>query len=451
MKTSGLLPSVMVALLTGSLPSLATAAAPGPLRELVTRRVGAEYPSLFGIYTNLHAHPELSFMEVKTAALVAGELRTLGFTVTEKVGNTGVVGVLTNGVGPTLLVRADMDGLPIRENSGVSYASTDVVKDLSGKDQPAMHGCAHDTHITGLIGTARLLVSLKDRWTGTLVLIAQPAEEIVGGARAMLADGLYTRFPKPDFAIALHTTSMLPAGVIGYGEGPFLASVSSMDIQVRGVGGHGSAPHTTKDPIVLASQIVVALQTIVSREIKPGAPAVVTVGTIHGGLKRNIISDEVRLELTLRAFDEKVMAQLIASIRRICDGTARAAGVPDDRLPLISFTPESVPVTSNDPVLARRLTGTFLDWFGKDGARVQEPIMGAEDFSQYRREGVPICMWWVGATDPARITESERTGVPVPSNHSATFAPVPEPTLKACVTSMTAAVLELMGRAPDRR
>jgi hippurate hydrolase len=267
----------------------------------------------------------------------------------------------------------------------------------------------------------------------------------------MLADGLYTRFPKPDFAIALHTTSMLPAGVIGYGEGPFLASVSSMDIQVRGVGGHGSAPHTTKDPIVLASQIVVALQTIVSREIKPGAPAVVTVGTIHGGLKRNIISDEVRLELTLRAFDEKVMAQLIASIRRICDGTARAAGVPDDRLPVISFTPESVPVTSNDPVLARRLTGTFLDWFGKDGARVQEPIMGAEDFSQYRREGVPICMWWVGATDPARITESERTGVPVPSNHSATFAPVPEPTLKACVTSMTAAVLELMGRTPDRR
>lgn len=439
-------PSWWFLLLGGILPFAAAAASSGPLRDRVGQRIATEYPSLFGIYTNLHAHPELSFMEVKTAALVAGELRALGFTVTEKVGNTGVVGVLTNGPGPTLLVRADMDGLPIRENSGVSYASTDVVKDLSGKDQPAMHGCAHDTHITGLIGTARLLVSLKDRWSGTLVLIAQPAEEIVGGARAMLADGLYTRFPKPDFAIALHTTSMLPAGVIGYGEGPFLASVSSMDIQVRGVGGHGSAPHTTKDPIVLASQIVVALQTIVSREIKPGAPAVVTVGTIHGGLKRNIISDEVRLELTLRAFDEKVMAQLIASIRRICDGTARAAGIPEDRLPVISFTPEFVPVTSNDPALARRLTGSFLEWFGKDGARVQEPIMGAEDFSQYRREGVPICMWWVGATDPVRITESERTGVPVPSNHSATFAPVPEPTLKACVTSMTAAVLELLGR-----
>ncbi len=438
-------------LLCGVLPIVATAAVPEALRQLVARRIDAEYPALFGIYTNLHAHPELSFMEVKTAARVAGELRTLGFTVTEKVGNTGVVGVLTNGVGPTLLVRADMDGLPIRENSGVKYASTDVVKDLSGKDQPAMHGCAHDTHITGLIGTARLLVSLKDRWAGTLVLIAQPAEEIVGGARAMLADGLYTRFPKPDFAIALHTTSMLPAGVIGYGEGPFLASVNSMDIQVRGVGGHGSAPHTTRDPVLLASQIVVALQAIVSREIKPGAPAVVTVGTIHGGLKRNIIPDEVRLELTLRAFDEKVMAQLIASIRRICDGTARAAGVPDDRLPVISFTPESVPVTSNDPTLARRLTASFLEWFGKDGARVQEPIMGAEDFSQYRREGVPICMWWVGATDPARIAESERSGIPVPSNHSATFAPVPEPTLKACVRSMTAAVLELMGRTADQR
>ena len=315
----------------------AGAASPSePWRSLVTSRVESEYPSLFVIYTNLHAHPELSFMEIKTGALVAGELRGLGFTVTEKVGKTGVVGVLSNGAGPTVLVRADMDALPIKENSGVPYASTDIGKDMAGKDQPVMHGCAHDTHVTGLIGTARVLVALKEKWAGTLVLVAQPAEEIVAGARAMLADGLYTRFPKPDFAIALHTTSSLAAGVVGYGEGPFLASVNSMDIQVRGVGGHGSAPQTTKDPVVLASQIVLALQTIVSREIKPGAPAVVTVGTIHGGLKRNIIPDEVKLELTLRAFDEKVMAHLIASIRRICAGLARAAGLPDDRLPVIS-------------------------------------------------------------------------------------------------------------------
>ncbi len=419
--------------------------------RLVTERIDAEYPALEKIYYQLHAHPELSFMETKTAAFVASELRSLGFEVTEKVGNTGVVGVLTNGHGPTLLVRADMDGLPVKETSGVPYASVDVVKDLSGKDQPAMHACAHDTHITGLIGAARTLVALKADWTGTLVLVAQPAEEIVAGARAMLADGLYTRFPKPDFAIALHTFSSLPAGVIGYGEGPFLANVNSMDILVRGVGGHGSAPHTTKDPIVIAAEIVLALQTIVSREVKPGTVAVVTVGTIHGGLKRNIISDEVKLELTLRSFDDQVMAQLVASIRRICNGIAQAAGVPNDRLPVLTLTPESVSVTRNDSTLTRRLTGTFTQWFGTNRVKLQAPITGGEDFSEFGRppHQVPICMWWVGATDPAKITESERTGIPVPSNHSATFAPIPEPTLKTCVASMTAAVLELLGRPSD--
>jgi amidohydrolase len=453
MKRTTRIPAALIAALFGGAVYVVLFAATPPesLRTFVSSRVEAEYPSLFAIYTGLHAHPELSFMEVKTAGLVADELRRLGFAVTEKVGKTGVVGVLANGSGPTLLVRADMDGLPIQENSGVTYASTDIVKDMHGKDQPAMHGCAHDTHITGLIGTARLLVAMKDQWAGTLVLIAQPAEEIVAGARAMLMDGLYTRFPKPDFAIALHTVANLPAGVIGFVEGPCYAAVNSVDIQVRGVGGHGSAPHTTKDPVVLASQIVLALQSIVSRELKPGTPAVVTVGTIHGGLKRNIISDEVKLELTLRAFDEKVMTHLVASIRRICEGTARAAGLPDDRLPVVTLTPESVGVTSNDPALTRRLGGAFVNWFGKDRAREHEPVMGGEDFSEFSRQGVPICMWRVGATDPAKIAESERTGIPVPSNHSATFAPIPEPTLKACVTSMTVAVLELMGKKPDGR
>ena len=444
--------AALIAALFGSAVHIASGAADSPeeLRDLVTSRVDAEYPSLFGIYTDLHRHPELSFMEVKTAALVAGELRKLGFTVTEKVGKTGVVGVLTNGAGSTVLIRADMDGLPIKENSGVPYASTDIVKDVSGDDQPAMHGCAHDTHITGLIGTARILVALKDKWAGTLVLVAQPAEEILAGARAMLKDGLYTRFPKPDYVIALHTISILPAGVIGYGEGPFLASVNSMDILVRGVGGHGSAPHTTKDPIVLASQIVLALQTIVSRELKPGTTAVVTVGTIRGGLKRNIISDDVKLELTLRAFDDKVMAHLVASIRRMCAGIAHAAGLPDNRLPVVTLTPESVPVTSNDSAVTRRLAETFINWFGSDRVKLTSPLTGGEDFSEFGRteHRVPICMWWVGGTDPAKIAASERTGVPVPSNHSATFAPIPEPTLKACVTSMTAAVLELMNRTP---
>jgi amidohydrolase len=421
----------------------------GGLKGLVTARVEAEYPSLFTIYTNLHAHPELSFMETNTAALVAREFRRLGFTVTEKIGKTGVVGVLTNGFGPTVLLRGDMDGLPIKEASGLPYASTDIVKDMDGKEQPAMHGCAHDAHVTSLIGAARLLAGLKDKWSGTLVLVAQPAEEVGGGARAMLTDNLYSRFPKPDYALALHVTSLLPAGMIGYGEGPFLASVDSVDILVRGVGGHGSAPHTTKDPIVIASQIVLALQTIVSRELKPGTAAALTVGTIHGGLKRNIISDEVKLELTLRAFEDKVMAQLIESIRRICKGTAQAAGVPEDRLPIVTVTPESVPATVNDVTLTRRLTSAFKEWLGDSRVKLTPPAPGGEDFSEFGRtpEHVPICLWWVGATDLNKFQESERTGVPVPSNHSATFAPIPEPTLKTSVISMTAAVLEILGTA----
>ena len=431
-----------------SLPVPGATAAPAGTREAVQARVDAEYSSLEGIYKNLHAHPELSFMEVKTAALIAGELRALGFEVTEKVGNTGVVAVMKNGPGPTVLVRADMDALPLKETSGVPYASTAMVKDLSGKDQPAMHACAHDTHVTGLIGTARVLTALKDRWSGTLVLIGQPAEEIVAGARAMLMDGLYTRFPRPDFALALHTSSQHPAGTIGYGAGAFLAGVSSVDILVRGVGGHGSAPNTAKDPVVLASQIVLALQTIVSREVKPGTTAVVTVGTIHGGLKRNIISEEVKLELTLRAYDDAVMEQLVAAIRRICDGTARAAGLPEDRLPVVTITEESSPVTANDAALTRRLAGAFTEWLGVDRVKEVPPITGAEDFTHFGRtsDKVPICIWWVGGTAPEKFEESRRTGVPVPSNHNPTFAPVPEPTLKAAVTSMTAAVLELLGK-----
>jgi len=437
---------ILALVLVGPAP-LSAASSPEELRRLVNTRVEADYRSLFGIYTNLHAHPELSFMETNTAALVAGELNQLGFSVTERIGRTGVVGVLTNGPGPIVLIRGDMDGLPIKEDSGVPYASTDIVKDMSGKEHPAMHGCGHDAHVTSLIGTARVLAAFKDKWHGTLVLVAQPAEEIGEGARAMLADNLYTRFPKPDYALTLHITSLLPAGMIGYGEGPFLASVNSVDILVRGVGGHGSAPHTTKDPIVLASQIVLALQTIISRELKPGTAAVVTVGTIHGGLKRNIISDEVKLELTLRAFDEKVMTQLIESIRRNCKGIAQAAGVPDDRLPIVTVTPESVPATINDSTLTRRLTSAFKEWLGDAQVKLTPPAPGGEDFAEFgrTRERVPICLWWVGATDLNKFSESERTGVPVASNHSATFAPVPEPTLKTSVTSMTAAVLEIMG------
>lgn len=434
------------ALWLGAVPALG--AAVPELRDVVTAKVDAEYPALEAIYKNLHANPELSFMETNTAALIAKELRALGVEVTEKVGNTGVVGVLKNGAGPTVLIRADMDGLPVKELTGAPWASKAVVKDLAGKEQSAMHACGHDMHVTGLIGTARTLVALKDQWKGTIVLVAQPAEEIVAGARAMLTDGLYTRFPQPDYALALHVVASRPAGAIGYVDGTPYASVSSIDITVRGVGGHGSSPHNAKDPVVLASQIVLALQTIVSRETKPGTPAVVTVGTIHGGTKRNIISEEVKLELTLRAFEDKVMEHLLASIRRICDGTARAAGLPEDRLPVVTVTPESTPVTTNHAALTRRVTGAFTAWFGEKQVQAQPPGTGGEDFSEFGRtvQKVPIFIWSIGAGDPQKFAVAERAGISLPSNHSPLAAFAPDPTLRTCVTTMTAAALELLGK-----
>jgi len=435
-------PIALFAVLAASLP-----AAP-ELQPVVEAKVNAEYDSLEAIYKNLHAHPELSFMEVNTAALLAQELRAAGFEVTEKVGNTGVVGVLKNGPGPTVLVRADMDALPIKEATGLPYASTAVVKDLSGKEQPAMHACAHDSHVTGLIGTARVLAALKDRWSGTLVFIGQPAEEIAGGARAMLADGLYTRFPKPDYALSLHTWAQLPAGVIGYGEGPFMAGSGGVDIVVRGVSGHGSSPHLAKDPVVLAAEIVGLLQTIVSRELKPGTVAVVTVGSIHGGTKRNIIPEEVKLELTLRAFDDEVMQQMIAAIRRISTGLGVAAGLPADRLPVVTISPDSIGVTDNEAALTRRMAGVFTAWLGADRVQAFPAVTAAEDFSLYGKttDHVPTMLWFVGATAPEKFAEAKLTGVPVASNHNFGFAPVPEPTLKAAVTSMSAAVLELLAK-----
>ena len=438
-------PSVAVSL-TAVL--LGSAFAPGPdLRDVVHARIRSEYASLRAIYEHLHAHPELSFMEVNTSALMARELRAVGIDVTEKVGRLGVVGVLRNGPGPTVLVRTDMDALPLKETTGVAYASTAVVRDLQGRDQPAMHACGHDVHMTSFIGTARTLVAVRDRWSGTVVFVAQPAEEIVAGARAMLDDGLYTRFPKPDFALAFHDDAMLPAGTVGYREGPLMSGASSLDIVVRGVSGHGSAPQTAKDPVLLASQIVVALQAIVSREVAPGTRAVVTVGTIHGGLKRNIIPDEVKLELTLRAFDPAVMARLVASVRRITDGTARAFGVPEDRMPVVTVE-ESVGVTANDPALTRRLAKVFTEWMGADRVSEVEPVNAAEDFSLFGQtaERVPSVLWRVGATAPEKFAESTRTGVPVPSNHNSGFAPVPELTITTGVTTMTAAVLELLAK-----
>jgi amidohydrolase len=414
----------------------------------VREKVAAEYPSLRALYEHLHANPELSNMEVQTAARMARELRALGIEVTEGVGGKGVVGVLRNGAGPTVLLRADMDALPIKEDTGLPYASTAIVKDQAGRDQPAMHACGHDVHMTALIGAARTLTAVRARWSGTIVFVLQPAEEIVEGARAMLADKLYTRFPTPDVALALHTDAWTPAGQVGYGEGPFMSGVASVDILVRGIGGHGSAPHTAKDPVVLASQIVLALQTIVSREVKPGVRAVVTVGTIGGGTKRNIIPEEVKLELTLRAFDPEVMQRLIASIRRIVAGTAQAAGMPANLAPVVTVTPESSDPVVNDAALTRRLARAFTDWFGADRVVAMEPVNAAEDFTYFGRtaERVPITLWRVGATAPETLAAAATTGIPAPSNHNPRFAPVPEPTITAAVTSLAAAVLELLAK-----
>lgn len=439
------LSSILAALTLGvGFAPPAAPAADATLRDLVRSKVEAEYPALEAIYRDLHAHPELSFVEFRTAALVARELRALGFEVTEKVGITGVVGVLSHGTGPTVLVRADMDALPMKEETGLAYASTNRVKDLAGKEQNAMHACAHDAHIASFIGMARVLAQVRHAWSGTLVAIAQPAEEISGGARAMLADGLYRRFPKPDVALAMHVWGTLPAGVIGYVEGPSYANVDSLDVLVRGYGGHGARPHLTKDPIVLAAEIVTAIQTIVSRELEPGTPAVVSVGSIHGGTKHNIIPDEVKLQITLRSYDDTVADHLVHSIGRISTNLARAAGIAETRLPLITHAEERLPVVINDPALTRRVTETFRSWFDPSRVVPEKPTTGGEDFAMYGRAGlpVPLCMWWVGGQDPSKIEASRRTGAPLAANHSALFAPVPKPTLEAAVTSLVAAVLD---------
>jgi hippurate hydrolase len=388
-------------------------------------------------------------MEEKTSAKLAAELRAAGYEVTEKFGGYGVVAVLKNGPGPTLLVRCDTDALPVPETTGLPYASNVRTKDLSGREVSVMHACGHDIHMTVLVGAARQLTALKDRWSGTLILVGQPAEERGLGARAMLTAGLYRQFPKPDFAIALHDSATLAAGNVGTVEGYLMANVDWVDITVRGRGGHGAYPHTTKDPIVLAAQIVMALQTIVSRETRPVEPCVVTVGSIHGGAKANVIPDEVKLSLTLRSYSDSVRAHTIEAIRRICRGEAIAAGMPDDLMPIVTvLEDEATPATFNDPALTRRVRGALTTWLGADHVTTIDPEMGGEDFSQFGRttEHVPICMFRLGAVSPEKLAESQRSGAPLPSLHSSKFAPVPEPTIKTGVTALTATALELLAK-----
>jgi hippurate hydrolase len=345
-----------------------------------------------------------------------------------------------------VLLRTDLDALPVKEETGLPYASTARATDDKGRETDVMHACGHDVHMSVFVGAARMLAQLKDRWRGTLVMIGQPAEERGSGARAMLSDGLYTRFPKPDYCLALHVSPELPAGTVGWLEGFALANVDSVDVTIRGVGGHGAFPHKAKDPIVLAAEIVLALQTIVSREIPPGEPAVVTVGSIHGGTKHNIIPDEVSLQLTLRSYTDEVRAQIVGAVKRIVRGAAMTAGIPEDRMPTVTIKDESTPAAYNDPVLARRLLKVFNGWIGDANVQTVKPVMGGEDFSEFgrTRDKIPICIFWLGVVKPETWAESRKNGTPLPPLHSNRLAPFPEPAIKTGVTAMTAAALDLL-------
>jgi hippurate hydrolase len=403
-------------------------------------------------YRNLHTAPELSHREEKTSAFVAAELRKLGFTVTERIGkfqNTqwtgyGLVGVLKNGPGPTVLVRTELDALPVEEKTGLPYASQVKTKNDAGVEVGVMHACGHDIHMTSFLGTAKMLTELKSRWSGTLVMLGQPAEETGDGANAMLRDNLYANFPKPDFAIALHDKQDIETGKVGYTPNYAMASATSIDIKIRGVGGHGSAPETTKDPVVVAAQVVMALQTIVSRENSPLDPAVVTVGSIHGGTRYNIIPDEVNLQLTVRTYKEEVRKRILASIERIVKGVAATAGIPENRAPEMKVS-EGTGSPYNDPKLIERLVGAFKQALGDENVVQMPPMMASEDFGYFSMDHtIPATIFWLGASEPAKVKQSRESGVALPGLHSALFAPVPEPTLRTGVKAMTSAVLELM-------
>jgi hippurate hydrolase len=428
--------------------SLCTALHGAERKELVAYEVDADSKYLLDLYTYLHSHPELSHLEEKTAERVASELRSVGYEVTEKVGGHGVVGVLKNGVGPVVLLRTDLDGLPVKEQTQLPYASSVLQKDISGETVPVMHACGHDMHMAVVMGAARFLAKHKELFQGTVVVIGQPAEERGAGARAMLKDGLFTRFPRPDYCLALHVDSDLEAGKIAYVPGYMLANVDMVDITIRGVGGHGAYPHTAKDPVVLAAQTVLALQTVISREKPAGDPGVLTVGAIHGGTKHNIIPDEVKLQLTLRSYSDSVRTNMIAGVERITRALAVAAGMPEDRMPTVRVREEEyTPATFNDPGLTQRWVEQLEGWMGNEKLVRDQPQMGGEDFGMYGRteEKVPICMLWLGSV-PA---EKKRNGQAPPPIHSPFYYPDPGPTLKTGVTALVAGVLELLDKEPE--
>ncbi len=410
--------------------------------------IEGQHPSLIQLYEHLHAHPELSFHEEKTSARMAQEIRAAGFEVTEKVGGFGVVAVLKNGPGKTVLVRTDLDGLPVREIGSAPYISKTTTKDDAGNDVSVMHACGHDMHMTCWIGAARALATSKDKWQGTLVFIAQPAEERGMGALAMIKDGLFERFPKPDVCLALHCDAGLAVGTFGVTSGPATASTDTVDIVVKGVGGHGAMPDTTKDPIVLASQIVLALQTIDSRELPSVEPVVITVGKFNGGTKHNIIPDNVELGLTVRTTSAATREKVLESIKRICHGLGIAAGLPENLLPEIKLTGPGTPSLFNDPALTARVGHVWADAFGKASIIERKTTMAGEDFSRYTMtpDKIPVFLVWLGTVAPEKIEQAKTTGEILPSLHSPFYRPEAAPSITFGVKAMTLAVMSELKR-----
>lgn len=428
--------------------TLLATAAPALAEPEWAPAVRADYEKeLAATFDWFHRNPELSFREYKTSARMAAELRKVpGIVVTEKVGQTGVVGVMKNGDGPVVLVRADMDGLPVEEKSGLPNASKARQVGVDGVEAPVMHACGHDTHITSMLGTAKRLAAMKDRWKGTVVFVVQPAEERVGGAEAMVKDGLYSRFPKPAYALAFHVSADMAAGKVSASESIQYSSSDSVDIVVPGIGAHGASPHAGKDPVYMASQLVIALQGLVSRERQPLKPAVITVGSFHSGLKHNIITDEAKLQVTVRANDEEERARLIAGIKRVARGIGVLNGMPEDKMPVVTVI-EGTPVTKNDPALARRLNAVMVQTLGAANVPAFEQTgMGAEDFAEFVAPdtGVKGYYFAVGGTPQAAFDAEAAGGPPVPSHHSPLFKIAPEPAIVTGTIAMTAVVLDLL-------
>jgi amidohydrolase len=408
--------------------------------------LSALYPELEALYLDLHQTPELSLQEEKTAAKLASRMRALGFDVTEKVGGHGVVAVLRNGAGPTVLVRTDMDALPIEEKTGLPYASKVTASNASGEKVPVMHACGHDIHMASWVGAAALLARARDRWRGTVVFVGQPAEEVLQGAEAMVKDGLFSRFPKPDFVIGVHDTGLLPSGRVGIISGAASAASNAVDITFFGRGGHGAAPHRTIDPLLIAARAVVTLQTIVSREVNPFDPAVITVGTFRAGTKRNIIADDAKLELTVRSYKPEVQKQLLAAIDRIAKAEASAGRSPRD--PIVSVDPlEASEVVFNDPPLTARLASALRHALGDTNVMSDQPYSSSEDFGVYGRvAGVPSVLLRVGSAEPAELAKAKAAGTNVPLAHTARFAPDREPTIRGGASILTISALELLGK-----